>query len=201
MKKIIPLLLAFCLVSNAGHAVEFSTMGQASAIVFKLMRGLVWMHGRVFNFDITFEYSPDDPMSWRVEAEIPVQGIQVIEQRISEQLQEDGVLFKHVEYPIIYFDSTEVVSGDSENAVIRGMLSINGIEKETDLKVHINGVNTFSTEEGQRTAIGIHAQAVIKRSDFDILWPRERKKQKLMGGSKFSDEVHLEFDLIGMEIQ
>lgn len=201
MKKIIPFLTAFCLIAGAGHAAEYSVMNQASAVTFKLMRGLVWMHGRVFTYDVTFEYTPEDPKSWRVEAEIPLRGIQVVEQGLKDQVLEDGALFKTIEYPTIYFDSSEVVSADKDGAVVRGMLSINGIEKETDVRIHINGQNSFKDDQGPRKVIGIHATATINRQDFDIRWPFERKGRKLRGGSKFGNEIELEFDMIGMEIR
>lgn len=200
MKKLTVLLLMFCLMTSLSHATEYAVLKESSAIMFKVKRGLVHMRGRVFNYDVTFEYNSEDPYSWRIEAEMPVEGIQLVDRRLDQAVKQDGNLFKVIEYPVIYFDSREVVSADAQKAVVKGMLSVNGIEKEATLNITINGENSFEQAGQARKVIGVFAETTISRADFDILWPAERKK-KATDTFFLADEIQFEFEMLGVDIR
>ncbi|MEZ5655434.1 MAG: YceI family protein [Sphingobium sp.] len=109
---------------------------------------------------------PEAPEKAKVAVTFPVKNIRTGVPGLDEHLM-NGDFFDAENFPTATFTSTSV-KVDGTEAEITGNLTIKGKTKEVTLDADFVGAGTFAMGGKASETVGFNAQAIIKRSDFDL---------------------------------
>lgn len=199
MKKITALAALFMsVVCASATAAEYQISPPYSSVIFKVRYGIMNMYGHARRVACTFEYDESDPYSWRIEAELPVGMVTLGGQPFDARMKRENEFLDRKKYDAIYFESTEVVEADQEGAVIKGLLTVNGIEDEVTLNVRIVGMDTQTLSGGrEKKYMGIEVRSEIQRDVFKLQLRGEKRGRT--DGPKIANTVEVFMDFLAEE--
>lgn len=192
MKKLPLLLMISSLVifSHPVFAATYNLDPQHTAVSFKIRHLLSNVQGTFNEFEGQFEYEPGKPETWKAEATIQTASIDTRLKERDDHLR-SADFFDAEKYPTLTFKSTEVTSATATGAVLKGILTMRGVEKPVALELKIHGV---AKDPWGNTRSGFTATAKINRKDFGIEW----NKALDAGGVLLGDEVEITIEVEGI---
>lgn len=113
------------------------------------------------------KFDPTHPERASVTASIPVNSVDVTNERLMSRLM-DADLLGGNDHPIIAFRSTQVEPVDATRWKVRGDLTIHGITRPIVLDTHSlgQGMHPFS----KKVSAAFRAEAAVDRSQFGVTW-------------------------------
>jgi len=177
-------------LSHSAFAATYNLDVKHTAVSFKIRHLLSNVQGTFNEFEGQFEYEPGKPETWKAEAAIQTASIDTrLKERDNHLRSAD--FFDAEKYPTLTFKSTEVTSATATAAVVKGILTIHGVEKPVALDLKIHGV---AKDPWGNTRSGFTATAKINRKDFGIEW----NKALDTGGLLLGDEVEITIEVEGI---
>ena len=174
------------LAASATYAID----PQHSTVSFKIRHLFSKVEGTFNAFEGTVDFVPGQPDQWRAAAVIQTGSIDTrVEQRDTHLRSAD--FFDAAQFPTITFTSTGVTGATDTSAVLRGRLSLHGVEHPVELQVTILGEG--KDPWGNQRA-GFTATTRIARTDFGITWNKALES----GGVLLGDEVDITLDISGI---
>jgi len=173
-----PMLAATFVLDAAHSSVEFKVRHLAISKV----------RGAFHDFEATFNFEPDKPETWQVEAVIQSASISTDNADRDNHLRSEDFLFAE-KYPTITFVSTGVEMTGADTAKLKGDLTIRGVTKPVVLAMKINGMVEFMGT----TKAGFEATGKINRKDFGLTWHKALET----GGLVVGDEVEISIEIEG----
>ncbi len=168
MRSRVLVVFLLCIFSflPALHAAHYTLDADHTTVSFKIRHILSWVQGNFREFQGSFEYDPEAPDTWKVEATIQAASIDTrVTQRDNHLRSKD---FLEVEtYPAIIFKSTGVKDMTPSSATLEGLLTIHGVEKPVALNLQIHGV---AKDPWGNTRSAFTATTTINRKDFGLTW-------------------------------
>ena len=118
----------------------------------------------------TLVFDPDDWSKARVEAEIPLQRLELGDEKWNAAVLAKNFLDAQA-HPVAKFVSTRVEPIDATHATVIGMLTLRGVSREVKLDVVLHQVRRHPMPPYRRTA-GFSATGTLSRKVFAITaWP------------------------------
>jgi polyisoprenoid-binding protein YceI len=99
--------------------------------------GLSNYRGRFIDYDIEFLYDVDDISASKVEAFIPVSGIDTFSRELNEKMSSD-LFFASDRHPTIHFRSNKIEKLADDSATMSGELTMKGVTLPITLDVTVN---------------------------------------------------------------
>lgn len=119
----------------------------------------------------TLLFDPDDWRSAQLQATIPIDRLDLGDAKWNRAALDDNLLDAD-DHPTATFISTRVEPVDPTHAIVHGLLTLRGVEKEVALDVTLNQVKRYPLPPFRRTA-GFSATTTISRRAFGIdAWSR-----------------------------
>jgi len=196
MRRIITTLLAtlaLTALAIPALAATYQLDAPHSSVGFKVKHLAISNVKGAFNdFDVTFDFEPGKPESWRVEAVIQAASIDTGNNDRDNHLRSEEFLFTE-EYPEIRFASTGVEMTGENEAKLFGELTLHGVTKPVVLDRTIHGVADFM---GTSKA-GFEASTKINRKDFGLTWSKALETGSLIVG----DTVEINLEIEGNQVK
>jgi len=196
MRRIITTLLAtlaLTALAIPALAATYQLDAPHSSVGFKVKHLAISNVKGAFNdFDVTFDFEPGKPESWRVEAVIQAASIDTGNNDRDNHLRSEEFLFTE-EYPEIRFASTGVEMTGENEAKLFGELTLHGVTKPVVLDLTIHGVADFM---GTSKA-GFEASTKINRKDFGLTWSKALETGSLIVG----DTVEINLEIEGNQVK
>lgn len=129
------LMLIFSLLGASSlHAAEYKIDPEHSFIQFRIKHlGYSWLYGRFDKISGTFGHDPKAPQDNRISVQIDTTSVDTNHAERDKHLRDER--FLDVEkYPTATFKSTQY-TGDDQQGVLRGKLTLHGISKLIDIPV------------------------------------------------------------------
>ncbi|KAF1719296.1 Polyisoprenoid-binding protein YceI [Pseudoxanthomonas wuyuanensis] len=114
----------------------------------------------------TLEFDPDDWRSARLEVSVPLDKLDLGDERWNEATLARNLL-DAARHPAATFVSTCIEPIDAQRASVYGTLTLRGVSREVKLDVTLNAIKRHPLPPFRRTA-GFSASTVISRADFGI---------------------------------
>ncbi|MFH1842503.1 MAG: YceI family protein [bacterium] len=185
--------LALTTLAIPALAATYQLDAAHSSVSFKVKHLAISNVKGAFNdFDVTFEFEPGQPESWRVEAVIQAASIDTDNEDRDNHLRSEEFLFT-AEYPEIRFASTGVEMTGENEAKLSGELTMHGVTKPVVLDLTIHGVADFM---GTSKA-GFEASTKINRKDFGLTWHKALETGSLIVG----DTVEIFLEIEGNQVK
>jgi polyisoprenoid-binding protein YceI len=153
--------------------------------------GISWVPGDFKTFEGKYSFDPKNIKSSTAEATITTKSISTDNQKRDDHLRSPD-FFNAESNPTITFKSKEITDISGNNFKVKGMLSINGIEKEIVLDAEFLGA-VKDPWGNERSAFS--ASAKINRKDFGLTW----NKLLETGGLVVGEEVVIQLEIEGIK--
>ncbi len=190
MKKCVLTLLFLIALAQTSWAVTYELDAEHTTVGFKIRHLFSWVQGTFNEFEGTFNYEPEHPEMWDVEATIKTASIDTrVEQRDKHLKTAD--FFDVETYPTMTFKSLQVTDVTPETAKLHGLLSMHGVEKPVVLDLQIHGVGK---DPWGNTRSGFTASTKINRKDFGLNWNKAVETGQLLVG----EEVFITIEAEGL---
>jgi len=178
-KQILLCLLTFSLsfassyeLDNAHSNIEFSVTHMLISTVT----------GNFNDFNVEFKFDENDLDNSSVRATIMTTSVNTGNERRDDHLRQDD-FFNSNKYPAIVFKSTKIEKAN-EGFIAQGELTIRDVTKSIALPFKVSG--PIKDARGN-TRIGVKAQTIINRQEYNITWNKTLDN----GGLVVSDEVEV----------
>ena len=178
-KQILLCLLTFSLsfassyeLDNAHSNIEFSVTHMLISTVT----------GNFNDFNVEFKFDENDLDNSSVRATIMTTSVNTGNERRDDHLRQDD-FFNSNKYPAIVFKSTKIEKAN-EGFIAQGELTIRDVTKPISLPFEVSG--PIKDARGN-TRIGVKAQTIINRQEYNITWNKTLDN----GGLVVSDEVEV----------
>jgi polyisoprenoid-binding protein YceI len=112
-----------------------------------------------------FQFDAADPTQSSISVTFPLEGLHSGVAKLDDDLKSPG-FFDAAKYPEITFKSTKVEKAGTDGLKITGDLTVHGVTKPVVLNARINKIG--DNPMGKGPSAGFEADAVLKRSDFDV---------------------------------
>lgn len=112
------------------------------------------------------EFDPDDWRSARLEVSVPLEKLDLGDERWNEATLARNLL-DATQHPVATFVSTCIEPIDAQHASVYGTLTVRGVSREVKLDVRLNALKRHPLPPFRRTA-GFSATVAISRADFGI---------------------------------
>lgn len=189
MKKVWLMLVVFFAFAMPSVAAERYVIDPVHSNVGFSVRHLMVSntHGKFKDFSGEIYFDEKNPEKSSAQGVIKVASID------TENAKRDGHLkgpdfFDVARYPEIRFRTTKVAHKGGDAYVVRGLLTMRGVEKEVDIPVTFLGKRTGP---GGKEHIGLEATLKINRQDFGVSWNRALDQ----GGVVIGNDVKITLDL------
>ena len=139
----------------------------------------------------TLEFDPDRPASASVNASIPVQSVDVTNDRLMSRLM-DPDLLGGKDHPAITFRSTRVEAADPAQWKVTGDLTIHGVVRPVVLDVRYLGqaMHPFA----KKMAAAFRAETAIDRREFGVTWNAAMDT----GGAYLGERVQISLSIMAV---
>jgi polyisoprenoid-binding protein YceI len=150
---------------------------------------LAKVRGEFKDYSIDFNWDKDSPENSTVEVRIKTASI------FTDNEKRDGHLkspdfFDAQSYPEITFVSEKIEAKGDNKYVAYGDLTMRGITKKIELPFVVLGV---IQEPTGKTRVGIEAELVLNRFDYNIKWDKTFDTGGLVVGEEVNVEIQAEF--------
>ena len=178
------------LAASPAWATTYTIDQDHTTIAFKVRHLFSYVRGTFDQFEGRFDYVPDHPEQWKVDATAQAASINTRVAKRDKHLR-SADFFDVERFPTLSFRSAEVTEATPTHAKLRGLLTIHGVEKPTvfDLEIHGAGKDPWGN-----TRSGFTATATINRKDFGIVWNTVVDTGQLLVG----DEVDITLEVEGI---
>ncbi|PIQ82293.1 MAG: polyisoprenoid-binding protein [Candidatus Omnitrophica bacterium CG11_big_fil_rev_8_21_14_0_20_64_10] len=191
--RLFGLILASALLSApAAWAASYTLDADHTTIQFKIRHLLTPVAGSFNQLEGSFDYEPDHPESWKVQAVIQAASIDTRVSQRDEHLR-SADFFEAEKYPTITFESRKISGYDKAAgaAKLEGDLTIRGITRPVILDLEIHGV---ADDPWGNTRAGFTATGKINRKDFGLNWNQALETGQLLVG----EEVQILLEVEGI---
>jgi len=186
-------LLALFLLSPASWAAQYNLDQAHTTVGFKIKHLISWVQGSFNEFEGSFNYDPNHPETWSVEATIKTASIDTGNEKRDNHLRTKD-FFDAETYPVITFKSTGVSDVTPTGAQLSGILSMHGVEKPVTLNLEILGI---AHDPWGNTLSAFTATTQINRKDFGLNWNEVLDN----GGLLVGEEVLITLEVSGLEVK
>ncbi len=161
-----------------------------TSVSFKIRHLLSYTQGQFDQFEGAFDYDPEQPESWKVEATIQAASINTRVEARDKHLR-SADFFDAEEFPTLTFKSTQVSDVTPTSAKLHGSLMIHGVEKPAVFDLEILGV---ANDPWGNTRAAFSATTTINRKDFGLTWNKSLETGQLLVG----EEVKISLEVEGL---
>lgn len=188
-------LLVLCIslfpfLSSPAFAATYSVDSDHTTVGFKIRHLLSYVQGQFDQFEGTFEYDPEKPEAWKVEATVQAASIDTNVAARDKHLR-SADFFDVETHPTLVFKSTQVTDVTPSGAKLHGLLTLHGVEKPVVFNLEILGV---VKDPWGNTLAGFSAKTVINRKDFGLTWNQAVETGQLLVG----EEVEITLEVSGI---
>ena len=184
-------VFSIVIFSSSVFAATYKIDSDHTTVGFKIHHLLSYVQGRFNQFEGTFDYDPEKPDTWKVEATIQAASIDTnVAQRDKHLRSAD--FFDVEKIPTLHFKSTEVTDVTPTSAKLHGLLTIHGVEKPVVLDLEIHGV---LQDPWGNVKAGFTATTKINRKDFGLTWNKALEAGQFLVG----EEVLITLDIEGIQ--
>jgi polyisoprenoid-binding protein YceI len=165
----IPILLMVLVLSSSTSRKEAYTwkLDKAhSSVTFAITHFFTPVEGRFNNFDLIFNFNPDDLASSNIEATIKVESIYTNNDRRDSDLRSD-TFFDVENYPEIKFKSSKIEKTDDNTYSVHGEFTMKQTTNSVTIPFKILGVMDHPRRENVQI-MGVSAEIMINRLDYEI---------------------------------
>lgn len=185
-------LTSSLVLSFGVFADEYKIDETHSTVGFKVKHlGISNVTGKFDDFAGTFYFNPQKPESSKTIAKIKLASVNTGSKQRDEHLKNED-FFNVAKNPEMTFESKSVKKIDQNNYDVKGVLSLNGVSKEVNLKVEYLG-DVKDPWGGERSAFS--ATTKINRKDYGLTW----NKALETGGLVVGDEVLINLEVEGIK--
>jgi polyisoprenoid-binding protein YceI len=137
------------------------------------------------------EFDPARPAAASVTASIPVQSVDVTNDRLMSRLM-DLDLLGGKDHPAITFKSTRVEAADQAHWKVTGDLTLHGATRPVVLDVRYlgQGMHPFA----KKVAAAFRAETAIDRREFGVTWNAAMDT----GGAYLGERVHISLSIMAL---
>ena len=172
------------------QAVTYELDRNHSTVSFRIRHLFAYVRGSFDRFQGQFDYEPGKPEAWKVSAAMEAASINTAVEKRDNHLRSPD-FFDTEKYPTLTFTSTGVTDATAQNAKLKGLLNIHGVEKPVVLDLQIHGAGK---DMAGKMRSGFTATATINRKDFGLTWNKVLEAGQLMVG----EEVEITIEAEGM---
>ena len=167
---------------------------QHSYIGFKIKYfGFSPVRGRFDAFDGTLLYDPSDLSSLSVTVFLDVNSINTGDETRDEDLKREGTWFDAKTFPVIRFQSTEVLPTSEGGFDLIGDLTIKGITQSDTIA--FEAPTQLSKDWAGNDQVDFSGRMMINRQDFEVFGGDFWSSVMENGLTQLSDEVEIELDI------
>ena len=148
--------------------------------------GIATVRGKFTRFEGTLEVG-EDLSSSKAYGKVDVSSIDTDEPDRDAHLR-SADFFDIEHYPELTYESTRVVPLDRDSSTVYGNLTMHGVTKEVRLEVVVEGTDT---DPWGNERVGLSANGVLKRSDFDMKFNQALGSGNMLVG----DKVNMSLDI------
>lgn len=160
-----------------------------SSIHFKVRHmGISWVRGEFRAHAGTLHLKQENLAASRIEVDIDVASISTSDEQRDQHLR-SADFFDVARYPLMNFQSTGIVKGSANTAVISGALTIHGITRPVEIQV--SEISPAVPDPWGNVRLAATATAKISRKDFSLTW----NKVLETGGLLVGDEILIDLDV------
>ncbi|NNK79871.1 MAG: hypothetical protein HKO93_00110, partial [Flavobacteriales bacterium] len=167
---------------------------QHSYLGFKIKYfGFSPVRGRFENFNGTLFYNPEHIEATSVSVFVDVGSIDTGQDRRDEDLKREDTWFNATTFPIISFQSSEVILYEDANFDLIGDLRVKGITR-TDT-ISFSAPTAISRDWAENEQVDFSGKFTIDRQEFEVFGGDFWSSIMENGLTQLSDEVEIELDI------
>ncbi len=193
-QNVLKVLLVASLVMTALPAVAatYDIDSSHSSVGFKIKHMAISnVKGTFTNFSGTFDFTPDNPKDWSVEATIEISSLTTGDTKRDEHLLSPD-FFEPEKFPTMVFKSTSIKMEDDEEGEMKGTLTMHGVTLPVTLEIEVGG--TVTDPWGNERA-GISAEGKINRQDWGLTYGKVMEG----GGLLIGNDVKIYLEIEGVK--
>jgi polyisoprenoid-binding protein YceI len=173
-------------------AARFELDRAHSSVTFKVSHlAISKVKGEFTDFDATFDYTPEQPETWRAEATIQAASINTGNAQRDDHLRSPDFL-EAEKFPTLTFVSTGAELTGENRGRLTGDLTLHGVTRPVVLDLEIRGMVEFMGT----TKAGFTATGVINRRDFGLTWSKVLETGGLVVGDEVEITLEIEGDMV-----
>lgn len=185
------LVLALCLAAALPVSAATETYAidpSHSQVTFNIRHIVSLFNGRFNKVSGTIVLDRDDLSTAKITAEVDAASIDTANDNRDDKLR-SADYFDTATYPVMSFQSTEVVPKEMGKATVKGTLTMHGVTKPVELDAEILG---FEPDGRGGTRGGFVGRTQVLRSDFGIAWDASQVGAKLALGNEVEVILQIE---------
>lgn len=182
------ILSGILFLSTPLFAATYKIDADHTSVSFKIRHLFSNVQGRFNQFEGSFEYDPEKPETWKVNATVQAASIDTNVAPRDKHLR-SADFFDVEKFPTLSFVSTEVTNVTQEGAELHGLLNIHGVEKPVVFDLQILGVGP---DPWGNIKAGFTATTQINRKDFDLAWNQTLETGQLLMGEEVTIILEVE---------
>jgi polyisoprenoid-binding protein YceI len=183
-------ILTLFIFSPLSFAAAYKVDLDHSTVSFKIRHLLSYVQGNFNQFEGSFEYDPEKPETWKVNATVDAASIDTNVAARDKHLR-SADFFDVEKYPALTFVSTGFTDVTPTSAKLNGFLTLHGVEKPVVFDLEILGV---AQDPWGNTLAGFTAQTTVNRRDFGLAWNKAVETGQLLVG----EEVKITLEVSGI---
>lgn len=169
-------------------AATYTIDADHTTVSFKIRHILSHVQGRFNQFEGSFDYDPDKPDTWKVNAKVEAASIDTNVAPRDKHLR-SADFFNVEKFPTLTFVSTGVTDVTPTSAKLNGFLTIHGVEKPVVFELEIHGV---VKDPWGNTRSAFTATTTINRKDFGLTWNQALETGQLLVGEEAAITLEVE---------
>jgi polyisoprenoid-binding protein YceI len=174
--------------AGGNHMANWSFDASHSSVGFSVRHLMISkVRGHFNKWSGTFEYDPQNPSTAKLEVNIDAASIDTRDEKRDAHLRSPD-FFDVENHPALTFKSTSV-SGEGDELVLNGELTIHGITKAVQLKVESLGT---TKDPWGGTRAGFSATTSVNRKDFGLHWNMALETGGVVVGEKVEIAIEIE---------
>lgn len=183
-------LLSVFLFGPTALAAPYKIDPDHTSVTFKIRHVLSHVPGRFNQFEGSFDYDPEKPETWKVNATVQAASIDTNVAPRDKHLRSPD-FFDVAKYPTLTFVSTGVTDVTPTSAKLNGLLTIHGVEKPVVFDLEINGV---AKDPWGNVRASFTATTKVNRKDFGLTWNQALETGQFLVG----EEVVIALEVEGL---
>ena len=188
-RTFITVFLGILIFAQPVFAATYAVDKDHTSVSFKIRHILSRVQGQFRGFEGSFDYDPEKPDTWKVNATVQTSSIDTGVGKRDEHLR-SADFFEVEKYPALTFKSTEVTDVTPDHAKLHGLLAIHGVEKPVVFDLEILGT---AKDPWGNVHASFTATTKINRKDFGLNWNQVLEAGQVLVG----EEVEITLDVEG----
>ncbi len=187
MRRCTPILLSALLFLLPLSAETYKIDKAHSVVGFEIRHLLTKVRGGFSDFEGLIRFDPEKPEASSVNVTIQAASIDTNHDKRDEDLRSDS-FFDVATYPVITFESSEVVKTGDNAYDLKGTFRMHGVSKEITFPIAFLGA---ITDNRGNHKVGFEAAASVDRKHYGIVWNRAIEG----GGLVLGDDVDISINI------